>query len=228
LTWLHCQCVRTKFPPSSHGYLYKRHYHLLDCHVPFFYRRHDLFQLISEVDEGTWCLDKYIEKYLSNHKDNQIQNIQTRTYFRDILKAAASQNGVGDDNIRIFINGFDNQDLVVPPAMTKTKEFSYLLWTVRDYAENQWYHVEDGGSCTFYTGTQRQVPTLPVLHNFATHNPDEVEDSIESQYQGIRSRSTTSATLISLSKTQSVDYLPTKSCRPRLWQRDGKRARGRA
>jgi len=173
--------------------------------VPFFYRRHNLFQLITEADEGSWCIDKYVEKHLSNHRDNQIHNIQTRNLFHDMLKEATSQTE-SDGNVRVFISGFENNDLTLPVILTNRKEFAYFLWSIRDYEENQWYSFNNDGSCTFWTGQDHVMPQLPSLSCFTTHTPDQVEDAIDQQYQAIENKSKASPTTsLSVVKIQSVN-----------------------
>jgi len=73
--------VQSLFPPSEFA-MYKSHYHQLVAHLARKYRRYGLFELNSELEEGSWKIDRIVETRHSNHKTNQTENIQTRADFQ--------------------------------------------------------------------------------------------------------------------------------------------------
>ena len=77
------QSNRHLWPPGNEAEnsLYGNYLHQLEAHVPLLARRYPLYFLINEAMEGSWKEDRHTEIYLSNHKDNLIENILIRNWM---------------------------------------------------------------------------------------------------------------------------------------------------
>jgi hypothetical protein len=157
--------VQTLFPPSDHPKLYRSHFHQLICHVGFLYRRHAVFDLNSELEEGEWKLDRHIETKLSNHQ-NPMQNIRDRKYHiekRD--EYTTTTTNTNKKAILAAIGDVNEMNEIISVEASQSESFAWLLYSLRDFAEGEWYEFDEEKGWTFKTGTE-EPETRGGVHVF--------------------------------------------------------------
>ena len=185
-TWYHCQLIRQCWPYSKHPSLYGNHFHQMDSHVPFLSRRFHLSNLVAERNEASWRHERITEIQCSNHQDNQIANILLRTINRK------ERLGFSNATKKEKQPSNPNPDFVIPANMAATLEFTYLLWTIRDYEEEIWFTCQSNGDWKFFTSSTRDIgeqPTTPQSLSFENMTAQEAMDAIQAQYERIKTNS---------------------------------------
>jgi len=211
LTFLFGQLCREVFGLEFNINLAKTHIHQLEIHLPKLWRQCDPIDNTAEDEERSWKNDRHVRKYLTAGSDGSFKQIAIRAHFSEISQQWAS-SAIPTNRIAANAESTLSEDsIIIPQRFCETEDFSYFLWSIRDFEEQIWHKQCDTGSrgWLFYTGNGTIVEQNTELLRFMTIA--EVDNQIAHDWERIKQ--TTSETvrrieLLNFTRVHPLTFVP--------------------